>query len=138
MNAAEFFQIVVKGNYEQFTKCPGDLRLLWNSVVATNTVAEYVAVERHGYAEVSREALAQTAKQIRDEYPSLSDLKFCADTFKHVRKIEDHKKKEPNFTTIATSSGVSADDRTTWTLKHYDLVDVLQRAVHDAELLCTS
>jgi len=126
MNAAEFYQDVVKRNYEEFTNNPGDFRLLWNALLSMNTVAEFVALDRLAYSPVSRSALSQTADQIRDK--NLADLKCCAETFKHVRKIQDHRKPVPKFMTIETSTGISSYDRTTWTIGSHDLVDVLQQA----------
>jgi hypothetical protein len=64
MNAAEFFRTIVKANYDEFLRNPQDLRLLWNAVVSMNTVAEYVALERLGYEELSRVGLGTKANQI--------------------------------------------------------------------------
>lgn len=126
MNAAAFYQDVVKRNYEEFIKNSSDFRLLWNALVSMNTVAEFVALERLEYDSVSRSALTQTADQTREK--NLADLKFCAETLKHVRKIRDHPNSELKFTTVATSTGISSYDRATWTIGSLDLVDVLQRA----------
>jgi hypothetical protein len=43
MDAAEFFNTVVKRNYEEFTNNPNDFRSLWNAIVSMNTVPEYIA-----------------------------------------------------------------------------------------------
>jgi hypothetical protein len=128
MNATEFFKDIAKRNYMEFMTCPNDRTLLWNAIVSMNTVAEYVALARLGYAQVSRDTLGREAKKVRDAFPSLSDLKHCAETFKHVRKIKDHPKLGSPFTTIATATGVSVDDLTTWKIGTHDLVDVLRRA----------
>ena len=93
-----------------------------------NTVPEYVALDRLGYDQVPRAKLNEAAKQIRDKYPILNDLKYCAETFKHVRKIRDHPKLDRGFSTIATSTGVS-DEPPTWRIGQYNLVDVLKQAV---------
>ena len=126
MNAHEFFQNVVRRNYEEFSGCPKDLRLLWNVVVSMNTVAEYIALDQLGYSPVSREELDRKAHHIREQFSELSDLKFCAEAFKHVRKIKDDRGSE--FTTVATSTSVSPDDQTSWKIERYDLVSVLRRA----------
>jgi hypothetical protein len=125
MDASEFFNTVVKRNYKEFLEKPDDFRLLWDAIISMNTVAEYVALEQHGYAQVSRDVLARSAKQIRNE--GLVDLKDCAETLKHVRKITNDKQ-DLNFTTVATSTGILANDKTTWTTGSHDLVDVAQRA----------
>jgi hypothetical protein len=83
MDASEFFNTVVKRNYEEwigFTGNQDDFRLLWNAIVSMNTVPEYLALDQLGYAQVLRELLDGTAKQIRDKDQSLIDLKFCAET----------------------------------------------------------
>ena len=125
MDASEFFNTVVKPNYKEFIEKPDDFRLLWNAIISMNTVAEYVALEQHGYAQVSRDVLARSAKQIRNK--DLDDLKYCAETLKHARKIIDNKQ-GLKLTTVATSTGILANDKTTWTTGSHDLVDVAQRA----------
>jgi len=128
MTASEFFRDVAKGNYLQFTSNPGSRRLLWNAIVSMNTVAEYVALDRLGYSQVSRQTLDQASRQIRDTNPILSDLKYCAETFKHVRKIKDHPNLTVPFTTIATSTGVADHDVATWKIDQHDLSQVLEKA----------
>jgi hypothetical protein len=91
-----------------------------------NTVAEYIALDQLGYPQVSRDTLDERAQQIRARFHELSNLKYCAEALKHVRKIKDHHGSE--FTTIATSTGVSPDDQTTWNIAPYDLVNVLRKA----------
>jgi hypothetical protein len=125
MDASEFFNTVVKRNYQEFFIQKDDYRLLWNAIISMNTVAEYVAIEQHQYAQVPREVLDGTAKQIRNK--DLDDLKFCAEALKHVRKTTSSDK-QGAFTITATSTGVSANDRTTWEIGPHDLVDVAQRA----------
>ena len=126
MNAAEFFKGVAERNYEEFENSPEDLKSLWNSVASMNTVAEYLALDQIGYTQVPRAVLDEQTKKIRDKHKSLSDLKFCADTLKHVRKIKDQRNAQ--FTTVATSTSVSYDDRTSWKIDGFDLVQVLQQA----------
>ncbi len=128
MDATEFFNEVAKSNYQEFIRNPGSRYHLWNAVVSMNTVAEYVALDQLGYGQVPRIKLDEAAKQIRDKHSILNDLKYCAETFKHVRKIKDHPKLGSGFSTLATSTGVS-DDPTTWQIGQYDPVDVLCRAV---------
>jgi hypothetical protein len=101
-----------------------------------NTVPEYLALDQRGYASVSREVLAGTANQIRGKDQSLVDLKFCAETLKHARKIPSAPKQKSNTVTLSStkpnitvsSTTVSSIDRATWTIDRHDLVDVAQRA----------
>jgi hypothetical protein len=125
MNAREFFQDVVSRNYCEFVGCSNDVRLLWNALVSMNSVAEYLALEKLNYAQVSRNELTSEAKRICQQH-DLLDLKFCAEMFKHVRKIEDHRG-GAEFTLTASSTGVSSD-KTTWTIGQFNLVDVLDKA----------
>jgi hypothetical protein len=139
MDAAEFFHTVVKGNYDEFNGYPNDLRRLWNAIVSMNTVAEYLALDRMGYSPTSRKILDQKANEIRDNFRGLSDLQFCANTFKHVRKIT----KDPSqseLTTVSTSTAISPDDIETWKIDlephalrsrdahSHDVVQVLHQA----------
>jgi len=136
MDASEFFNSVVKRNYQEFTGRSDDFRLLWNTIVSMNTVAEHVALEQLQYAQVPRDQLASTANRIRNQDQSLIDLKVCAEALKHVRKIPP-KQKQGSVTLNVTatsnpvtlsSTGVSSMARATWTIDSHDLVDVAQRA----------
>jgi hypothetical protein len=127
MDTSEFFNTVVTRNYQEFTLNPDDFRSLWNAIISMNTVPEYMALDEHGYAEVSRDALAQTANQIRNKDQSLKDLKFCAEALKHVRKIPFNNK-QGSVTITISSTIVSPFDRTTWSIGPHDLTDVTQRA----------
>ena len=127
MDASQFFNTVVKRNYEEFTKNPNDFRSLWNAIVSMNTVPEYMALEQLQYAQVPREKLDAIAKQIRDKDQSLTDLKFCAEALKHVRKIPP-KNQQGSFTITVSSTTVSPIDRATWTIDSHDLADVARRA----------
>ena len=89
MDTGEFFQNVARRNYFEFFERGDDIRLLWNAVVSMNSVAEYLALHQHNYAPISKKQLARTANQIREQH-HLLDLKYCAETFKHIRKIKDH------------------------------------------------
>jgi len=127
MDASQFFNTVVKRNYEEFTKNPNDFRSLWNAIVSMNTVPEYMALEQLQYAQVPREKLDATAEQIRAKDQSIIDLKTCAAALKHVRKTT-RSNKQGSFTITVTSTIASPIDRETWTIGSYDLVDVAQRA----------
>jgi hypothetical protein len=135
MDASEFFDTVVKRNHEEFTGNPDDFRLLWNAIISMNTVPEDLALDQLGYASVSREVLARIANQIRDKDQSLNNLKFCAETLKHARKIP-HTQKQGSGVTLTstnpvitvTSTNVSPIARATWTIGSHDLVDVAERA----------
>ena len=124
MDASDFFNTVVKRNYQEFTASSDDYRSLWNAIVSMNTVAEHVALEQHQYnAQVSRQQLDRTANQIRDN--DLADLKFCAEALKHVRKIP-RTQKQGSVTITVSSTIVSSTDRATWTIDGYDLESVLK------------
>jgi hypothetical protein len=135
MDTSEFFNTVVKRNYHEFTSNPGDFRSLWNAIISMNTVPEYMALDQHGYAAVSRDALAHTANQIRNKDQSLIDLKFCAETLKHVRKIPP-KNTQGSVAITVSSTTVSLIDRATWTIDSHDLADVAQRAFRTLSAWC--
>ena len=103
MDAADFFRDVVKPNYEAFCVEQNQLQGLWNAVVSMNTVAEYVALDRLGYEDLKRAKLAKQAEAVRKGNPILLDLKVCADTLKHVRKLE--RKVRTEVTSILSSLG---------------------------------
>jgi|SRR5215831_12565696 len=146
MDASEFFNTVVKRNYQEWTGFagnPDDFRLLWNAIISMNTVPEYMALDQLGYAQVPRKVLDATAKQIRDKHQSLIDLKFCAEALKHVRKIPGKQKQgsvtlnvKPSANPAnVTSTNVSSINRATWIIDGYDLVDVAQRAFNTLSTL---
>ena len=126
MDASEFFQIVAEPNYEQLIGDPSDLRSLWNAVVSMNTIAEFLALDRLEYQPVTRSTLDNAAADIRKQFPSLLDLKFCAETFKHVRKIPRISSGEISI--LASSTGFSSGDQTTWKIDELDVVTVLHNA----------
>jgi hypothetical protein len=127
MNAAEFFREVVESNYLEFNRNPDDVKMLWNAVVSMNTVPEFVALDRLGYAEKSAGELNCAAKAIREREPCLLALKECEETFKHVRKIKD--RSSGAFTTVASSTGLSAQNPATWKIGSHDPRAVLQQAL---------
>jgi hypothetical protein len=131
MDASEFFDTVVKRNYDDFTKTD-DYRSLWNAIVSMNTVPEYMALEQFQYARVPRTPLDVAAKQIRDKDQSLIDLKTCAEALKHVRKTT-YSNKQGSFEITITSTIASPVDKATWIFVDthgvsYDLADVARRA----------
>jgi hypothetical protein len=125
MDAREFFQNVARRNYFEFFEPGDDIRLLWNAVVSMNSVAEYLALDQLNYAQISRNQLERTANQIRKHH-HLLDLKFCAETFKHIRKIKDQRG-GASFTLTGTSTNITSD-RATWMINQFDVVEVLQKA----------
>ena len=114
MDAADFFRDVVKPNYEAFCVDQNQLQGLWNAVVSMNTVAEYVALDRLGYEDLNREKLDKQAHAVREGNPILLDLKVCADTLKHVRKLE--RKVRTEVTSILSSTGILSNQPTTGSL----------------------
>jgi hypothetical protein len=120
MDAQEYFQRVVVPDYADFQQSPNDIRLLFNALVSMNTVPEFLALHRLGYAfDISREALDEEAEAIREEL-RLTTLQFCANMFKHVRRIP---RRSSEIT--ASSTAVSPDDQGTWTVLGDDLVEVV-------------
>jgi hypothetical protein len=126
MDTREYFNYVVVPNYNEFVRRPTDFHLLWNALVSMNTVAEHLGLYQRGYGQVSRNELYREAQEIRGQLSGVEDLKFCADTLEHVRKIQDQG--GGKFTTIATSTGVDPADPTTWKVGGHDLGKV----AHDA------
>jgi hypothetical protein len=106
LTAGEFFREVAKRNYEEFTRSRSDFRLLWNAMVSMNTVAEYLALHERGYQPVRRDVIGMKAEEIRNRYPSLREVKFCAETLKHVRKLTGGR----NVAFSASSTAVSMTD----------------------------
>jgi hypothetical protein len=130
MDAAEFFQEVVRPNYEEFCRDQNQLRRLWNEVVSMNTVAEYVALDRLGYEELEREELGNKANEIRNGNPILRDLKVCAETLKHVRKLE--RKALTEFSSLTSSTGLLSNQPTTWIIDYKTRRYVLSYVLHGA------
>jgi len=130
MTAAEFFQQVVKANCKDARDDPGDYRHIWDAIVAMNTVAEYLALDRAGGVQMSRQELDARANQIREKTEHLSDLKFCAESLKHVRKIEGGK---ATYQTVATSTAVRPEDLTTWQVGPLNLNKTMEDALAELE-----
>lgn len=131
MDAADFFHDLVKPNYEEFCRDQNQLRRLWNAVVSMNTVAEYVALERLDYREaLGRDELAEKASEIRKGNPALHDLKDCAETLKHVRKLGP--KPPTEFSSLTSSTGLLSNEPANWIIdykaRRYVLSDVLHNA----------
>lgn len=100
-------------------------------MVSMNTVAEYVALERAEYdPNIERDELLRQANNIRRDTKTLCDLKFCAESLKHVRKIEGRGK---NFSVTGTSTGIDVDDQTTWLINEIDLKKLMQKALAELE-----
>jgi hypothetical protein len=126
MNAREHFKNIVVPNYNEFVRSPSDFRLLENALFSMSTVAERLALERREYGQVGRGVLYGEAQKIRGDLSGLSGLQSCTNALKHVRSIKDHGGGE--FTTIATSTGIEANDPTTWKIGGHDLVKVVHNA----------
>ena len=119
MDAREFFQLIVQPNYYEFCGAQNNIRLLWNAIVSMNTMPEYLAFDRLRYPlEIGRNVLGAEAQEIRKEL-GLTELQYCANTFKHVRKIT-----RGQVTASASSTGIEPNDQATWVLDGHDLVQV--------------
>jgi len=87
MDAREFFQLIVEPNYYEFYRAQNSIRLLWNAIVSMNTAPEFLVLDRQKYRlDLLREEIEREAQKIREEL-GLIELQYCANTFKHVRKI---------------------------------------------------
>ena len=65
-NAREYFQRIVVPDYAHFQQSPNDIRLLFNALVSMNTVPEFLALHRLGYAlDISCEKLDEEVETIR-------------------------------------------------------------------------
>jgi hypothetical protein len=123
MDAQQYFQRIVVPDYADFQQSPNDIRLLFNALVSMNTVPEFLALHRLGYAlNISREKLDEEAEAIRVDL-CLTALQFCANMFKHVRRVP---RRSSEF--IASSTDISSDDQGTWTVLGDDLVEVVHKA----------
>ena len=123
MDAREYFQRIVVPDYAHFQQSPSDIRLLFNALVSMNTVPEFLALHRLGYAlDISREELDEEVETIRVDL-CLTALQFCTNMFKHVRLIP---RRSSEF--IASSTAVSPNDQGTWTVLGDDLVEVVHKA----------
>ena len=119
MDAQEFFQNIVQRSYYEYCQNPNDIRLLWNAIVSMNTVPDHIALDRLGHAlEVNREEFDAEVQEVRKEL-DLTELQYCANTLKHVRRIP-----RGQFTATASSTSVDPIDQDTWVLDGHDLVQV--------------
>lgn len=121
MDAKQTFNLVAE-NYNEAKADPTNFRKLLNAVVTMNSVAEQLALHQDNYPPLLREQVDQRSADVRSQYPDLKDLKFCADTLKHVRH---HDGRWVN----ASSTGILPEDPATWVItegsKRYNLVDTL-------------
>ena len=125
MKAKEMFNQIVAENYKEAKADPANLRKLWNAVVSMNSVADHLAIHQDNYPSLKRSEVDQRTADVRDQYSDLKDIKFCADTLKHVRH---HVGQLLN----ASSTGILLGDPRTWEITdgttRYNLVDTLDRA----------
>jgi hypothetical protein len=123
MDAREYFQLIVQPNYYEFYADQNNIRKLWNAVVSMNTVPEFLALHQLGYPlDLSREMLDGLAQEFREGL-GFTDLQYCANTLKHVRKINRGQSKA-----TASSTSVEPIDQATWVLDGHDLVQVAYAA----------
>jgi len=119
MDAREYFQDIVQRSYYEYCQNPKDIRLLWHAIVSMNSVPDYIAVDRFGYVlEVDRKEFDAEVRKVRKEL-DLTELQYCANTLKHVRRIP-----RDQFTATASSTSVDAADQDTWVFDGHDLVQV--------------
>ena len=115
MDAREHFLSVVVPSYVQF-KHSGNFWSLQSAILAMNTTAEHVGLERLRYPpDVSRNKRRLRAQAVLVEL-SLEPLRTCADVLKHVRSNTDQG--------TLSSTGIDPNDPKTWKIGDYDLVQV--------------
>ena len=114
MDAPEFYKCIVKPNYDSFDQGRGDIRLAWNAAVSMNSVAEYVALHRSGYAPMTEDKLSCEANKIRKCFPPLEKLNGEVITLKHVRNLRGIKKVNLPLSSNRSSTAYLPDVPLTW------------------------
>ena len=97
-----------------------------------NTVAEYVALDRLGYASLVRKQIDAKCDDVRQQYASLQSLKNLAETLKHVRRHA------PRGQLTASSTGILPTDPTTWELNDGSTLRSLRDALDQAFEDCST
>ena len=131
MDAKDFFEKIVVPNYEDAINNPNDLRRTYNAIITVNTAAEFLALDKLGYAAgLKAEDLAQEANAIRNKHQPLSRLKYHADTMKHVRKLRDVDEK---ISATSSSTAFSVADPASWEDLHPELKQAMSvlRTLYD-------
>ena len=109
MNFREYFERIVKPDYEEAMRQPLTLRSAYHAVSSLNTATEHLALDRLEYAvKVDRKTLDREAAKLREEYPTLAAINSEAIKMKHVRRLTD---KEP-FSASKSSTSYSISDPT--------------------------
>ena len=114
MDAPEFFKCVVKPNYDAFAQRRDDIRLQWNAAVSMNSVAEWVALHRSGYRQMTEAELTCEANKIRKAFPALQTLNDKVTPLKHVRSLRGIKKKDLPVSSVQSSTAYLPDVPLTW------------------------
>jgi hypothetical protein len=107
MDKKDYVQQVALKSYEASKAEPNSFYKLRSAVEAMNTVPEYVALDRLGYTSLPRKQIDAESERVRQQYPEFVAINEGAVTLKHVRRHVGGK-------VIASSTGVSPDDPTTW------------------------
>ncbi len=89
MDAKGFFSQVIDKNYKEWKADPDDFTKYWNAAVSMNTAAEFLALHRGGYPELTRTEVDVKVAAIRSEYPELKS--------KTYRIIDQHSARRPKF-----------------------------------------
>src|SRR6516162_1325212 len=109
MNFREFFDRVVRPDYEEAMRQPLTLRSAYHAVSSLNTATEHLALDRLEYAvNVDQKVLSREAAKIRKEHPTLAAINSEAIKMKHIRRLSD---KEP-FSASKSSTSYSISDPT--------------------------
>ena len=123
MDAKGFFSQVIDKNYKEWKADPDDFTKYWNAAVSMNTAAEFLALHRAGYPELTRTEVDVKVAAIRSEYPELKAIKLYANPLKHVRSHDNQK-------LTASSTSIAPENPNSWQLTSSmpDPRDTLDRA----------
>jgi hypothetical protein len=111
MTVKEFYKQVALKHYQDWQADPTSYHKLWSTLVSANTVAEHLGLEHLNYgSSVTRTALANKTREVRQEHPDLQSLNDRTITLKHVRRYADGQLTE-------TSTGILPGDPATWQLR---------------------
>lgn len=138
MNTFDFFYTVVRYNYDEFRARQYDYRLLWNALMAMNTVPEYIVLEKENFRDdMSRDELYEKANKVREADEILTVLRKCVETMRYGGKVDGKQKavqasSPPEGDAAETSTGNEMLDDAIWRLlerdREYDLADLAHKA----------
>jgi hypothetical protein len=114
MDANEFFNRIVRPNYDAVDRNRDEFRSVWNAAVSLNTIAEYLALHRSRYVAMTEVELNKAANTIRNDIPQLGKLNNEVIALKHVRSLRGVKKQDLSISSILSSTAYLPDEPVTW------------------------